>query len=88
MYSVCVSSQYLMISPPPLPTEQCVEDDGTVYEEGDEIPDPDPCTTCHCYDGEKICAVQDCAPTECGAGYKLVFLPDQCCPVCQKGEYL
>ncbi|XP_035692529.1 kielin/chordin-like protein isoform X1 [Branchiostoma floridae] len=43
---------------------------------------PDPCTWCYCPEdgGPVACAVADCAFPPCS---NLVYLPDQCCPVCQ-----
>lgn len=64
-----------------------MEEDGTVYEEGDDTPDPDPCKTCRCKDGEKVCAEIQCDIPQCGRGYEARVIPGQCCPSCQRSEY-
>ncbi len=65
---------------------QCVDEDGNVFDDGDEIPDDDPCKTCRCDNGEKICATVQCDIPVCGPGYEIVYPPDQCCPSCQKSK--
>ncbi len=54
-----------------------------MYEKGEVIPDPDPCETCHCDDGQKSCVRDSCVIPACGPDDILVFVADQCCPVCQ-----
>ncbi len=77
----------LSISPAPSPPSlQCVDDDGTVFDEGDEMPDDDPCNTCHCDSGEKICETVECDLPDCELGYEIVYITDKCCASCEESK--
>ncbi|XP_035688711.1 mucin-2-like [Branchiostoma floridae] len=45
----------------------------------------DPCTTCECESqGNTECTTIECAIPVCEDGMKLVYKPEQCCPVCDE----
>merc|ERR1712062_517538 len=39
---------------------KCYEN-GVEYENDEEVPSNDPCKSCHCYSGEVLCSIEDCA---------------------------
>ena len=39
---------------------KCYEN-GVKYENDEEVPSNDPCKSCHCYSGEVLCSIEDCA---------------------------
>ncbi len=77
---------YVLSLSPVTPGLQCADDNGTVFDEGDEMPDDDPCNTCNCYNAEKICETVQCDLPVCDLGYEIVNATDQCCPSCQKSN--
>ena len=34
---------------------ECIDEDGTAYEEGDDMPNQEPCSYCQCRGGGKVC---------------------------------
>ena len=50
---------------------------------GETIPKSDPCLSCHCDDGDELCASQSCA-ANCA---NPIRRPGVCCPVCPDGKY-
>ncbi|CRK93600.1 CLUMA_CG007133, isoform A [Clunio marinus] len=51
--------------------------DGTYYEDGEEVPQTNPCQFCTCYNSELVCAIIDCARPP--PGCEGVIVPGQCC---------
>ncbi|KAK9958719.1 hypothetical protein ABG768_010824 [Culter alburnus] len=50
------------------------------YENGQTFKDPeDPCVTCHCRDGQALCAAASCIGVTCSNPYTP---PGECCPRC------
>ena len=43
----------------------------------------DACTTCRCFEGEVTCNTISCSPPRCEPHEELVFLPENCCPICR-----
>ena len=60
---------------------KCYEN-GVKYENDEEVPSNDPCKSCHCYSGEVLCSIEDCAFPG-GPGMKCKKLHKKegsCCP--------
>ena len=63
---------------------KCYEN-GVEYENDEEVPSNDPCKSCHCYSGEVLCSIEDCAfpPFPDPALRKCKTMPPKegsCCP--------
>ena len=63
---------------------KCYEN-GVEYEIDEEVPSDDPCKSCHCYSGEVMCSIEDCAfpPFPDPALRKCKTMPPKegsCCP--------
>ncbi|XP_067245483.1 kielin/chordin-like protein [Chanodichthys erythropterus] len=55
------------------------------YENGQTFKDlEDPCVTCHCQDGQALCAAASCIGVTCSNPYTP---PGECCPRCPDCEY-
>ncbi|CRK86365.1 CLUMA_CG000054, isoform A [Clunio marinus] len=63
------------------PDFKCIEEctvGGVVYQNGDSIPDENPCKNCWCSNGEEHCVFESCEPTP--EGCEEVSLEGKCCP--------
>ena len=58
----------------------CQDSAGTVYRVGDEMPPPDPCTSCHCSRPSIVrCSVKNCLPPP--PGVRACRKEGHCCPL-------
>ena len=58
---------------------------GSVYENLQDVPSSDPCQLCQCFNGDVICAVQECVvPDGCKS---LPIVAGECCPSYQCDDF-